>query len=853
MPSDLKRKLAAIMFTDIAGYTALSSTDETKALKLLDKQEEILTPIIEKFNGTLHNRIGDGLLFTFPTVTDAVKCGIKIQKETKEVENLNLRIGIHEGEITLKNGDVLGDDVNVASRIDPFAAEGGIVISGKVQQNISSLPEFKTKFVAEPSLKGVRQNVKIFCIISHGLPKTDISKVKAKVEHNSFFFVKKILFPVTGFIFTLIGGAFWFIYPFISISIADEPYYDSSIAILYFQNRGSSENEFFVDGLTEELINRFSRINNLRVIPRMDVGLYKNKKATIDEISNNLDVDYILDGSVTIINEKIKVNLELLNTSNKDVLWAESYNKTISDIFTVQDDVAENITSNIDLIFSSENLLDVKKRSTDNLDAYRLYIKASNRPKGMSGPDERTRDIALLEEAIAIDSTYSDAYALLAGRVLDQFDDNKTYSSEDYVKQLNYAIHLTNKALYYNPNHELALGLSIFTPIILFQETSNYFGGETSTIQTAQAALTMRGVAQNIKTIAKEYPQSPFSKTVVGFYYWVRSNWPAISNNDDRSHANSLLEEAWEDVKIYKGAERGRFSMDILTYSFLSSILPQFYNSNGEFKKSVRVIKDNKCPDGKYGCLSLKELDDRIMLLYQAEDYEETLLAIEDMLNKDHEEFITEGIDLSLLKHSYYAAGRINIQMGNHKKGQNLLKKSLEFDINILRTNVIRSHMSDIYLKNHLGISYYHSGDYQMAVNTFDEIIKLLDEDMIEYQMQLISMIALSQMKMGEINLAKDKFNQVITWLESNPGINEKDNRYFSYSICYSLFKYFHSIGDNVKAKFNLEKAFNSAIRREKREYLEYNKSENNDKYELAKFFWVKDIVDDHKKYINNN
>ena len=176
MPSDLKRKLAAIMFTDIAGYTALSSTDETKALKLLDKQEEILPPIIEKFNGTLHNRIGDGLLFTFPTVTDAVKCVIKIQKETKEVENLNLRIGIHEGEIPLKNGDGLGDDVNVASRIDPFAAEGGIVISGKVQQNISSLPEFKTKFIAEPSLKGVRQNVKIFCIISHGLPKTDISK-----------------------------------------------------------------------------------------------------------------------------------------------------------------------------------------------------------------------------------------------------------------------------------------------------------------------------------------------------------------------------------------------------------------------------------------------------------------------------------------------------------------------------------------------------------------------------------------------------------------------------------------------------------------------------------------------------
>ena len=186
----IERKLAAIMFTDIAGYTALSAKDENKALALLDKQEQILTPIIEEFNGTLHNRVGDGLLFTFPTVTDAVKCGIKIQKETNAVDDLNLRIGIHEGEITIKDGDALGDDVNVASRIDPFAAEGGIVISGKVQQNISSLPEFKTKFISEPLLKGVSQEVKVFCIISHGLPETDITKVTAKLEKD----VKKLWF-----------------------------------------------------------------------------------------------------------------------------------------------------------------------------------------------------------------------------------------------------------------------------------------------------------------------------------------------------------------------------------------------------------------------------------------------------------------------------------------------------------------------------------------------------------------------------------------------------------------------------------------------------------------------------------
>ena len=146
----IERKLAAIVFTDIAGYTALSAKDEDTALKLLDKQKLILNPIIDEYKGTLHKEIGDGLLFTFPTVTDAIKCGIKIQKETKSIDLLNLRIGIHEGEITLKDGDALGDDVNVASRIEPYAPIGGISISGKVQQNISSLPTYKVNLLGQP-------------------------------------------------------------------------------------------------------------------------------------------------------------------------------------------------------------------------------------------------------------------------------------------------------------------------------------------------------------------------------------------------------------------------------------------------------------------------------------------------------------------------------------------------------------------------------------------------------------------------------------------------------------------------------------------------------------------------------
>ena len=182
MSSIIERKLAAIMFTDIVGFTALSAKDESKALKLLDIQKQILNPIFEKFKGTLHKEMGDGLLLTFPSVTEAVNCAIKIQDQTKNNDKLNLRIGIHEGEITFKDGDVLGDDVNVASRIEPFSAVGGIAISGKIQQNISSLIEFKTKYIGKPKLKGVKQDVKVYCITSHGLPETDLSIVSAKLD-----------------------------------------------------------------------------------------------------------------------------------------------------------------------------------------------------------------------------------------------------------------------------------------------------------------------------------------------------------------------------------------------------------------------------------------------------------------------------------------------------------------------------------------------------------------------------------------------------------------------------------------------------------------------------------------------
>ena len=198
--SSLKRRLAAIVFTDIVGFTNLSSKDEEGAYNLVKKQRGILKPIVEKHEGEWLKEEGDGLLLSFPSSKEAVNCSIQMQAAVKNIEDLNLRIGIHQGDIIIENKDVFGDDVNIASRIEPFAAAGGIAVSQKIQQDLSSNPEFKFKFIDTPNLKGVLQEVSVYCIISHGLPESKKSDIQAKVELKKKYYKEILISTLFGII-----------------------------------------------------------------------------------------------------------------------------------------------------------------------------------------------------------------------------------------------------------------------------------------------------------------------------------------------------------------------------------------------------------------------------------------------------------------------------------------------------------------------------------------------------------------------------------------------------------------------------------------------------------------------------
>ena len=342
MAKAIERKLAAIMFTDIAGFTALSAQNESKALKLLDTQKEIITPIIKNFNGILHKEIGDGLLFTFRTVTDALKCGIKIQRETKNIKNLNIRIGIHEGEVTFKDGDVFGDDVNIASRIETYAAEGGIAITGKVQQDISSLPEFEIKFVSQPRLKGVKQDIKIYCIISHDLPVTDITKVTGKIEKdvNKLRFNQEYIVGAICLLTVAMIGIF-FIIP------KNSP--TPSIAILPIENKGSVEDDFYSYGIISDLISEIAKSDDIRVVSLKDIEKIDYLNLNNKELSKELSVRYIVQGTLWKKYGVFQLSIELYDTDNKKIVWSKLWKKDWDQFYSLKENLQHGILSSLNI------------------------------------------------------------------------------------------------------------------------------------------------------------------------------------------------------------------------------------------------------------------------------------------------------------------------------------------------------------------------------------------------------------------------------------------------------------------------------------------------------------------------
>ena len=459
------RKLATIVFTDIVGFTKLSAENEPLAVQLLETQRTTLKPIVERHNGHWLKELGDGLLLTFDTTKDAVDCSIEMQHTVKNVANLDLRIGIHQGEVVIQGNDVIGDDVNVASRIEPFASPGGIVVTNPINASLLRDPVYQTKLIGEPKLKGVRQDVKLHCIVSHGLPETDLSKVSAKLDPSTTPAVtsektnsqtqpsikdkKSPLLLISG---AIAGVAIVAVVAIFMAGGSEKASEDDSnkvsIACLPFVNMSADrDNEYFSDGITEEILNYLAKIKNLRVISRTSVFTYKDKKdISLAEIGKQLNVSHVLEGSVRKAANKVRITAQLIRSKDDAHLWSETYDRNLEDIFAVQDEIAQTIVNTLKMDYIGHTGNKELKKTKTSVEAYNMYLQ------GVHFQDRRDEEgmrkaLTFFKNTIREDQNYELAYVGLANTYLLLAD----YGYASFDENIPLAEFNASKAMELNP------------------------------------------------------------------------------------------------------------------------------------------------------------------------------------------------------------------------------------------------------------------------------------------------------------------------------------------------------------------------------------------------------------------
>ena len=371
---EIQRKLAAVVFTDIVGYTALMSQDEQKALSALQKNIDIQKPLVKKFNGKFLKEIGDGTLLCFQSALDAVRCAQQIQQSVSDEPDLNLRIGIHLGDIVFKEGDIYGDGVNVASRIEQLADSGGVFISDQIYHAIRNTPGIKAIFVGEKMLKNISRPVKIYAILSEPFPErqtdssaTSMGKVRGK-----------------------------------------------SIAVLPFTDMSpQKDQEYFCEGMAEELINALTKVARLQVASRTSSFQFRGKDYDFSEIGTKLNVHSVLEGSIRKAGNRLRITAQLVNVSDGYHLWSEKYDRDMEDIFAIQDEISLAIVDKLKIKLLGLEKTKLVKRYTENKEAYNLYLK------GRYFWNRRTevgigQAFKFFKNAIEVDSLYALPYIGIA-------------------------------------------------------------------------------------------------------------------------------------------------------------------------------------------------------------------------------------------------------------------------------------------------------------------------------------------------------------------------------------------------------------------------------------------------------
>jgi len=442
------RQLAAIMFTDIEGYTALMQNDENDAVQIRLKHREIFKAVTEKYNGELIQYYGDGTLSIFRSSVEAIKCAVEMQSAFQADPVIPVRIGIHVGDIIKTESDIIGDAVNIASRIESIAVSGSVLISDRVNDQAKNHKDIKTQFVGNFDFKNVGQQMPVFAVANNGVVVPKLSELNRNNDKKGRLVPKKkklkyISVPIIAI--ALIALVLFYNKFSNNIDIAT----NKSIAVIPLVNMSlDPDSENFTDGITEDIVLQLSKINELTVISKASIMQFKDSKQSISDIAKVLGVSYVLEGSVRKYGDKVRITANLIDAKTNNLLWGENYDKTLTEIFDIQSQVSNEIAKALKITLSTKEILNLNKPPTSNAEAYNIYRQAQmtlNQGGGAVEELEKAED--LFKHAIELDPNFCRAYVGLADTYLEYIYWGRGASKEVLAKALTPAL----KALEVNP------------------------------------------------------------------------------------------------------------------------------------------------------------------------------------------------------------------------------------------------------------------------------------------------------------------------------------------------------------------------------------------------------------------
>jgi len=411
---DVERRLAAILSADAVGYSRLMARDEVATVRTLTAYRDQMEVLVRQHRGRIVDSPGDNVLSEFPSATDAMQCAGEIQRVIQArnaplppEQRMEFRIGVHLGEVMVDGERIYGDGVNIAARLERLAEPGGICISGTVHDQVETKVRLRYEDLGDQEVKNITRPVHVY----RARWETAATQETATAPRGHVpSWVPRLAAAVA--VVVAVAPLVWL---YNSWSLPTSRSEGPSLAVLPFSNlSGDPEQEYFSDGLTEDLITDLSRIAGLSVIARYSTFPYKGRAVRVEEVGRELGVSHVLEGSVRRSGDRVRINAQLIDATNGSHLWAERYDRSLDDIFDLQDDVALSIVAALRVRLTDVEEQRLDRPLTENLEAYDLYLQGLALAQQM-GREGRLEAQSLLERAIELDPEFGPAYAALAG------------------------------------------------------------------------------------------------------------------------------------------------------------------------------------------------------------------------------------------------------------------------------------------------------------------------------------------------------------------------------------------------------------------------------------------------------